>query len=452
MTSGNIAWLLIKFAIPLLIGYLFQQMYSTVDLFVVGHYVNDSAYAAIGAVTVIINALIGFFMGLSAGAGVVISQYYGAGEEENASRAVHTILLMTLIMAVISTALGVTLTPFFLRLVHLSGQTYEEGRIYLTIYFAGVSGLMFYNTGAGILRAVGDSTRPFIFLVITAVLNTVLDIVFVTVIDLGVAGVAYATIASQIISAVLVIIVLVRSKSPAYKLYLKRLRIHRDMLLKIVRIGIPSAIQMAITSFSNVFVQSYIVDLGDAVLGGYTSYARIDGFTLLPVQSISLAATTFVGQNLGAGDVERAKKGTRTALLLSLAATLICIIPILIFAEQLAAIFNTSPAIVEAGALILRLMSPFYLFCCFNQIYAGVLRGAGAALAPMLIMLFSFVFLRQIYLFIIRQIAYSVVWVLFGYPLGWMVCSLLCYLYYRLAHWEKYRITGAPPKDSQPGQ
>ncbi len=440
MTEGSIIRHLVVFAAPLLVGNIFQQLYNTVDTWVVGKYVSNEAFSAVGTVGPIINMLIGFFLGLSSGAGVVISQYYGAGKTEEVRKTVHTSLMMTILLGLLFTGLGIALIPGMLALMNTPAEVIPESTAYLTIYFARVLGLMLYNMGAGILRAVGDSTRPFYYLVVSAVINTVLDLVFVLRFDMGVAGVAWATIIAQGISAVLTLITLLRSDS-CIRVSLRALRIHFDMLQKIIRVGIPAALQMAVTSFSNVFVQSYINYFGADCMSGWTAYGKIDTLLMLPMQSLALASTTFVGQNLGLGKVDRAKRGVRIALALSLVTTVILMIPVMAFAPSLVAFFNEKTTVVEYGTMFLRYISPFYILCCFNQIYSGALRGAGNTRAPMVIMLASFVVFRQIYLFVLTHfIANTILPVSMGYPAGWLVCSLLTCLYYRQADLTKSRI------------
>ena len=442
MTEGRIVPLLVNFAVPLLLGNILQQLYNTVDTWVVGNYVSDSAFSAVGNVGPIINLLIGFFMGLSTGAGVVISQYYGAKREDKVSDTVHTSVTLTLILGAVFTAVGIIMAPTMLGFMRMpSEEIYSEAKLYLTIYFSGMMSLTMYNMGSGILRAVGDSLRPFYFLAVSAGTNTVLDLLFVLVFKMGVEGVALATVLAQTLSAVLIIITLIRMDN-CCRLSIKKLRIHSGILGKILKIGIPAALQMAITSFSNIFVQRYINFFGDDCMGGWTAYSKIDTFLLLPMQSISLASTTFVGQNLGVGRVDRAKRGVATAMLLSAASMLILMIPVLIFAEPLVRFFNDNPNIVENGALFLRLMSPFYVFCCVNQIYAGALRGAGDSKAPMFIMVGCFVVFRQIYLYVMANyLGNPMLGIVFGYPAGWLLCSLITFLYFRFSHWEKHRIT-----------
>ena len=440
MTEGSIIRHLITFAFPLLIGNIFQQLYNTVDTWVVGNYVSNEAFSAVGTVGPIINMLIGFFLGLSSGAGVVISQYYGAKKYDKVQDTVHTAILMTIILAVIFTFLGIAMAPFMIRFMKTPESVIPESTAYLTIYFSGVIGLMLYNIGSGILRAVGDSQRPFYFLVVSAVLNTVLDLVFVLAFDMGVEGVALATVLAQCTSAVLVMITLMRSDSCIH-LSWKKLKIHWDMMKKIIRVGIPAAIQMAITSFSNVFVQSYINFFGADCMSGWTAYGKIDQLLFLPMQSLALASTTFVGQNLGQNQIERAKKGIAISFGLSVISTIIVMIPVLIFSGSLVAFFNDKPEVIEYGTLFLHWITPFYVLCCVNQVYSGALRGAGNSRAPMVIMLVSFVGFRQLYLFVVANfISNTVLPIAMGYPAGWLLCSALTYIYYKNAKLSKSRL------------
>ena len=440
MTEGSILRHLIAFAFPLLIGNIFQMLYNMVDTWVVGNYVeNTAAFDAVGSVGPMINMLIGFFGGLASGAGVVISQYFGAGKEDRVRDTVHTAISITVILSAVFTVLGLLMIPTFLQISNTPAHVAPESTTYLTIYFAGITGLLFYNMGAGILRAVGDSTRPFLFLVVSAIVNTVLDLWFVIGFDLGVAGVAYATIIAQGVSALLIVISLMRTKA-CVRLSPRRLCIRWDILKKIFRVGLPAAIQMAITAFSNVFVQSYINGIENgAAMGGWTAYGKIDQVLLLPMQSLALASTTFLGQNLGKGQVDRAKAGLRTALLISVSCSVILMIPVMIFAPYLVAFF--SEASVAYGTLFLRWISPFYVLCCFNQIYAGGLRGAGNSRAAMIIMLTSFVAYRQAYLFIVSNfISNDAIPIAMAYPSGWMLASLLTWLYYRRVDLGKNRL------------
>ena len=439
MTQGSIPRHILAFAFPLLLGNLFQQLYNTVDTWVVGNFVSNEAFSAVGTVGPIINMLIGFFLGLSSGAGVVISQYYGAQKHEDVSRAVHTALVMTLVLAVVFTGLGLAMIPYMLSLMNTPASVIPESTAYLRIYFSGVLGLMVYNIGAGILRAVGDSQRPFYFLVVCAVMNTVLDLLFVLGFGMGVEGVALATILSQGVSAVLVMITLMKSDS-CIRVVPRQLRIHWPLLKKIFRVGIPAALQMAVTSFSNVFVQSYINFFGADCMSGWTAYGKVDQLLFMPMQSIALASTTFVGQNLGRNQADRARKGVTTALLLSLGCSFVLLIPVMVFSGPIVAFFNSKPEVISYGTMLLRLLSPFYLLCCFNQIYSGALRGAGNSKAPMVIMLVSFVAFRQVYLFVTSRICNEIIPIAMGYPAGWMLCSLLSFIYYHKVNLGKSRL------------
>ena len=439
MTHGNILRHIIGFALPLLMGNLFQQLYNTVDTWVLGNFVSNEAYSAVGNVGPIVNMLIGFFMGLSSGAGVVISQYYGAGQHDKVQHTVHTAIVMTLILGVIFTGLGIFMIPFMLDLMNMPESVAPEATTYLTIYFSGLMGLMLYNIGSGILRAVGDSKRPFYFLVVCAVLNTALDLLFVLAFGMGVEGVAIATILSQTVSAVLVMITLLRTDS-CIKITVKKLRIHWDMLKKIFKVGIPAALQLAVTAFSNIFVQSYINYFGPNCMSGWTTYSKVDQLLFLPMQSISLAGTTFVGQNLGKGQTDRARQGVKVAMLLACGATVLLMIPVITFAPPIAAFFNAEPAVIEFASLFLRCITPFYVLCCINQVYAGALRGAGNARAPMIIMLCSFVGFRQLYLYVMSGICNAILPISMAYPAGWLLCSAITAIYYHKVQLGKTRL------------
>lgn len=436
MTRGSVLGQLVAFSVPLLIGNIFQQLYNTVDSVVVGNFVGKEALAAVGSVGPVINMLIGFFNGFATGAGVVISRHYGARQRENVRTAVQTTIAMTILMSIALSALGVVLTPALLRMMQTPEEVLAHASEYLQIYFAGLSGLLLYNMGAGILRAVGDTRRPLYFLIFSAVTNTILDLLFVAVFHMGVAGVAIATILAQFASAALVLLVLTRTKGD-YRIEWRAVRLEKNMLGSICALGLPSAVQLAVTAFSNIFVQSYINRFGADCMAGWTSYNKIDSFALLPITTISLAVTTFVGQNLGAGDHARAKKGTRTALLLSEAVTVVVLLPLMLLSPQLISLFNQEPEVLRYGTLFIRYISPFYLVICINQIISGSLRGAGDSRSCMLIMLGSFVLFRQIYLMIVYRVWGTVLPVAMGYPAGWVLCSVILLLYYRSGAWKK---------------
>lgn len=442
MTEGNILKLLLTFALPLLIGNLFQQLYNTVDSYVVGNYVNKAAFAAVGSVGPVINTAIGTFSGFATGAGVVISQYAGAKDHKNLSDAIHTALIFTFILAIVFSVAGTLYAPFMLKLMDTPDDVFIEASQYLRIYFAGISGLMLYNIGAGILRAVGNSVIPLAALMISAAINIALDLWFVLDFEMGVAGVAWATVIAQGVSAVFVLAVLTFTKAH-YRIRWGRFTFSKTLFYKIFVIGVPAALQMAITSFSNIFVQSYINRFDTNCIAGWSAYNKIDAFAMLPMQSISLSVTTFAGQNFGANKPERARKGVFVGILMSCTITAAIIIPIMIFASHLVSFFNADPDVIYYGTLFLHYISPFYLLCTANQIIAGVLRGAGDTKAPMVIMLTSFVLFRQLYLYVFTLLSESVMVITFAYPAGWILCSVLIWLYYRYSHWEerRHRIT-----------
>lgn len=442
MTQGSITGHLIRFAMPLLLGNLFQQLYNLVDTYVVGNYVSNEAYAAVGSVTPVINSFLGLFIGFSAGAGVVISQYYGAHRTEDVRRAVHTTVLFCLLLCLPFTGLALALMPTMLRINNTPPNVWDQSLTYLNIYFSGVTATLVYNIGSGILRAVGDSRRPFYYLVVCALMNVALDLLFVLRFGMGVAGVALATVLSQAVSALLVVITLLRT-SACVRVEPRQLRIHRDMLRQIIRVGAPSGFQHALTAFSNVFVCSYINHFGDLFMSAWGTYSKVDQILFLPQQSISTSVTTFVGQNLGAGQLQRAKRGIRLGLVYSLAITGLGMIPVLLFAAPIAAVFNKTPQVVEYATLLLRVITPFYLINCFNHIYSGALRGAGNSRVPMIIMLSTFVGFRQVYLFCMSRICNEVLPIAMSFPAGWILCTAITVIYYHRTRLENTRLTKA---------
>ncbi len=429
LTEGNIWTHMIRFSVPMAIGLLFQQLYNTVDTLVVGQFVGKQAQAAVGSTGPIINTVVGFCAGLATGASVVISQRYGAHDDEGLSRAVHTTVAMTFILSVVTTAIGMAIIMPMLRFMQTPEDVIGESASYLSIYFSGISGILFYNLGSGILRAVGDSRRPLYFLIFSALLNTALDLLFVLRFGMKVDGVALATVLSQMISALLIMVTLSREKGN-YGIRWKKVRIDRPSLRQILRLGLPSSIQSAITAFSNVFVQSYINYFGSACMAGYGVYAKIDAFALIPVQSISMSSTTFVGQNWGANKAGRARDGVRTAILMSIIATATLGLLVFLLARPLMTLFSPEEDVIEYGVRFIHIVTPFYLTICFNQIYAGALRGIGDATMPTVIMLISFVAFRQVYLAVTKALGAGFIAVALAYPVGWILCSTLLIIRY----------------------
>ncbi len=430
MTQGSIWKHLVEFAIPMAIGLLFQQLYNTVDTLVVGNFVSKEAQAAVGSTGSIINTVVGFCAGLATGASVIISQRYGAHDQEGLRKSVHTTIAVTFLLSVVATAVGLLIIDPMLAFMQTPPDVWNEARSYLSIYFAGISGILFYNMGSGILRAVGDSRRPLLFLIFSALLNTVLDLFFVLALGMKVDGVALATVLAQIISAVAILVTLSREEG-AYGIRWRQLAIDRESLRSILRIGLPSSIQSAITAFSNVFVQSYINAFGSACMAGYSVYSKLDAFVLIPVQALAMSSTTMVGQNWGASLRERARASVSSAIQLSLISTAVLGVSAFIAARQLIGLFSPDPEVVSYGVRFIQIVTPFYLTICFNQIYAGALRGIGDATAPTVIMLCSFVVFRQLYLLVTRLLNIGFISVALAYPMGWILCSVLLAIRYR---------------------
>ncbi len=432
MTTGNIALLLIQFAVPLIIGNLFQMMYNTVDSLVVGNFVGKEALAAVGATTMIVNMLVFFFNGVSIGAGVVISRYYGARDNNRLHVAVETTIFITFVCGVLFTIIGILMVHPMLLFMSTPDDVMDAATVYLKIYFAGIMGLLVYNMGSGILRAVGDTRRPLLFLIFTSVVNAVLDLLFVIVFHAGIAGVAYATIIAQFISAVMILVILTRTKE-IYRLTWKDLKCDGAILGQIFMIGLPAGIQSVITAFSNVFVQSYINSFGSACMAGWSCYNKLDTFIMLPMQSMAQAATTFVGQNVGAGKNDRVNKGTVYSIVLTVGITAVIAVLLFVFASAVTSLFTGDAEVIRYGALFLQTNVFFMLFNCVNHTLAGALRGRGDSTGPMVIMLMNFVAVRQAYLFIMtRFISNTERLVGFSYPVGWTACCIVEVTYFYL--------------------
>ena len=436
MTSGSILKQVILFSLPLMLGNVFQMLYNTVDSIVVGNFVGKEALAAVGATALIVNMLVFFFNGFSVGAGVVIARHFGARDMKKLHTAIETTMAMTFILCAVFTAIGLLCVRPMLRFMSTPEDVFEDAVTYLTIYFLGFSGLLVYNMGSGILRAVGDTTRPLMFLILTSLLNIVLDLAFVLGLKNGIAGVAWATIISQLISALLTLRLLTHTDD-IYRLVWKDLSVDGQVLRQIFSVGLPAGIQSVITAFSNIFVQSYINYFGSSCMAGWSCYNKLDQFIMLPMQSTAMAATTFVSQNIGAGRIDRANRGTRDTILLSMAITGSVGLVIMLFAGTAVGLFTPDPSVIEYGVLFIRTNTFFLLFNCVNHTLAGALRGRGDSRGPMTIMLLSFVAIRQVYLFVLtRFISNTARWVGFGYPVGWMCCCAIEVTYY-LLRWRR---------------
>lgn len=373
------------------------MLYNTVDSIVVGNFVGTNALAAVSSTTMVTNMSVFFFNGFSIGATVIIGKYFGAGDHKKLHRAVETTMAATFLLCLLFTVFFLSANDFMLAFMKTPPDVFGEASLYLRIYFAGVTGLLLYNMGSGILRAVGDTKRPLYFLVLTSVLNIILDLVFVLQFHMGIAGVAYATILAQFISAGATMAVLIRTDD-IYCFRFGDLCLDRGILKEIFCVGLPAAIQSVITSFSNIFVQSYINFFGPTIMAGWGCYNKIDQFVMLPVQSMAMASTTFVAQNVGAKKDKRADEGTVSSIVLSLGIVGVITTLLVIFADTALRLFTSDEGVILSGVGFIHVNLFFMLFNCVNQVLAGALRGRGDSVAPMAIMLFSFVLIRQIYL------------------------------------------------------
>ena len=436
MTEGSIAGQVILFALPLMLGNVFQMLYNTVDSIVVGNFVGTQALAAVGSTTMIVNMMVFFFNGFSTGAGVVIANYFGARNLKALHKAIETTMAATFVLSVLFTLAGVAAVRPMLRFMATPEDVFGEATTYLQIYIGGISGLLIYNMGSGILRAVGDTMRPLYFLVMTSVLNILLDLLFVLGFHCGIEGVAWATVLSQFISALLILALLTRSDD-IYRLSWHDLSIDRAIMGSIFAIGLPAGIQSVITAFSNVFVQSYINFFGSSCMAGWSCYNKLDQFVMLPMQSMAMAATTFVSQNIGAGKEERANRGTVITVSMAVGVTAVIVALLCLFAAPAVGLFSPDESVIAYGVLFIR-ANCFFLLCnCVNHVLAGALRGRGDSRGPMIIMLLSFVGIRQIYLFVVtRFVANTPLLVGFGYPVGWTTCCIIEVAYFFL-RWRR---------------
>ena len=436
MTEGAIIKQITLFALPLMLGNIFQMLYNTVDSIVVGNFVGKQALAAVGSTTMIVNMLVFFFNGFSTGAGVIIANLFGARNLEKLHRAIETTMAATFLLSALFTLAGVAAVKPMLRFMATPEDVFGEATIYLQIYIGGISGLLVYNMGSGILRAVGDTMRPLYFLILTSVVNIVLDLLFVVVLRWGIAGVAWATILSQFLSAALTLMLLTRSRD-IYRLTWVDLKIDRGILGEIFAVGLPAGIQSVITAFSNVFVQSYVNFFGSSCMAGWSCYNKLDQFVMLPMQSMAMAATTFVSQNIGAGRQRRADQGTVITVSMSVGVTAVIVALLCLFAAPAVRMFSPDQSVIDYGVLFIRANCFFLLFNCVNHVLAGALRGRGDSKGPMIIMLLAFVGIRQVYLFVVtRFVANTPFLVGFGYPVGWTTCCVIELTYFFL-RWRK---------------
>ena len=434
MTKGSIVKHMIYFALPLLLGNLFQQLYNTVDSLIVGNFLGSSALAAVSSSGSLIFMLIGFLSGISSGAGVIISRYFGAEDIKNVHRAVHTTVAFGIVAGLLMTAAGVLMSPQILIWMGTPESVMGESVIYLQIYFSGSFGFVMYNIFVGILQAIGDSRHPLYYLIISSVINVVLDILFIRMYHTGVGGAALATVISQAVSAILCMIQLICTKG-SHKLQIKEIKFNRNILGQIIRIGLPSGVQNSIIAFANIIVQSYINAFGEMAMAGYGAYSKIEGFGFLPINSFTMAMTTFVGQNLGAKKIERTKKGARFGILITIGLAELIGVFVYLFAPQLIAAFDSTPEVIRFGVEKAQTAALFYCLLAFSHSVASILRGAGKAMVPMIIMMCCWCVIRVTFLAVTIPLTHSMQMVYIVYPLTWGLSSLAFLFCYKKVNW-----------------
>lgn len=430
ITEGVIWKQLLFFFFPLLFGTFFQQLYNTVDAVIVGRFVGKEALAAVGgAAAMIINLFVGFFVGMSAGATVTISQFFGGGRKREVREAIHTAIAVAVAAGVLIMIVGLIGSPTALRWMNTPEETMADAVLYIRIYFCGMVGNLIYNMGSGILRAMGDSKRPLYFLIAGCLVNIVLDIVFVLGLRMGVAGVAVATIFSQLFSAVLVCVALSRLDGE-YRLRLKEIRFHGWVVKRIINIGFPAGLQSVMYSLSNLLVQADVNYFGTSTVAAWTAYSKIDAVFWMVVSSFGIAVTTFVGQNYGAGLYKRVRSGVRQCLLMTAIATLAISSVLIPAGEVLLGLFTQDHEVIIIGIGMMEFLVPTYITYICIEIFSGALRGMGSAVVPMLLTFGGVCVLRIGWLLAAVPVWNNMKTVMFSYPLTWVTTSVLFLVYY----------------------
>lgn len=430
MTEGSVAKRIISFAVPLFIGHLFQQMYNTVDSLIVGNLVGKAALAAVTSVASVIYLVVGFFMGFSMGAGVVIARDIGSGDERAVSRSVHTTVAMGLVATVIMTVLGVFGTPLILRWMGTPAGVFAEAVIYLRIYFMGSVGLVFYNLLVGILQASGDSRHPLYYLIFSSILNGILDYTFIRFLGMGVDGAALATIIGQFVSALLVLRRLMKTQD-SIQIQIRSIRFDWLKLRQIIHIGLPTALQACVIDLANMMIQSYINSFGDAAMAGIGAATKVEGFCFLPVNAFGMALSTFVAQNLGAGKKDRIRKGMSFALPAASLAVLAAGTLLFFFSPFLVGLFNQDPEVIYFGTLRGRICGLFFCLCGFSHVSSAAMRGLGKPVVPTVVMLVCWCAVRVITLLTIGKIHHSILLAIWIYPITWTLSTIVYVFYMR---------------------
>ena len=438
ITQGPIWKQLLFFFFPILLGTFFQQMYNTVDTIIVGRVVGTTALAAVGATGPLVNMVNGFFIGISSGATVILSQNYGAGNRQGVQDALHTGVTLSLGLGAIITVLGVGLGPWVMSLMNMPKNCMGDASVYLRIYFAGAIGSMVYNMGAGILRAMGDSRRPMLFLMATCVLNVVLDVLFVAVLKMGVAGAALATTISQFISAVLPIRVLLRLPEDA--LDLRKLRIDRKLLGRILRIGVPAGLQFVTFDFSNILIQSGVNSFGDVTMAAWTAHGKTDAITWMISGAFGVSVTTFVGQNFGAQKYRRIRQSVWISLAMSVALVGAVAALILTFRTQILGIYTDDPNVVAVGSMIMLSIMPFNVVFMPIEVFAGTMRGVGYSVMPTLITGSCVCLFRILWLMTVVRRWHTLKMLTICYPISWILAATVFFIVYLRGNWLRSRI------------
>ncbi|MDO4789136.1 MAG: MATE family efflux transporter [Johnsonella sp.] len=440
MTEGAIIPQILIFFLPILIGTFFQQLYNTVDAVIVGKFVGKEALGAVGGTTGhLINLFLGVFIGISSGFSVIISQQFGAKKRRNVSECVHTAMMFALISGGALSLAGVFLLPKALYYMNVPAGMIDQASIYLKIYFVGMVPNLIYNMGAAILRAVGDSFRPLLFLIISCFANIILDIAFVIGLGMGVEGAALATVLSQLLSALMVLAVLSKSRNDSYRLIFKFLHIHWGYLKKMFYIGIAAGFQSAMYTVSNIYIQSKVNYFGIDTIAAWTAYTKIDVIFWITIQSVGIAVTAFIGQNFGAGNRSRVKKGIRTGLGIAAVLTATITFGLLLFGEKIFSVFTQDPQVLTIALRIQRLIAPLYFTYIFIEIYSGALRGVGDCWVPMMMTGLGICVLRILWIGFRLPSHRVLETIIVSYPLSWFSTSLLFVFYMhqksRLRRW-----------------
>lgn len=434
MTEGGIFKNLLFFAAPLILGNLLQQMYNAVDSIIVGNYVGSNALAAVGAGASLIYLLIAFSLGASVGAGVIVSQYLGAKDKEGVHKAVHTAMTISIILGLILTAGGILFSRKLLVMMNTPAEILDDAACYLRIYSYGLIFNVVYNMAAGILNAAGNSRRSLMYLAAAAVVNIFMDLLLIAGLKIGVAGAAIATNFSQAISCILALWFLFRVPAD-YRISLKSLRIHKAMALRIIQIGLPTGIQNMVISFSNILIQASINQYGATAVAGFSAYLKIDGFNILPVLSFSMAITTFIGQNYGAGKYDRMKKGMWVTLLMGIVYTVLTGILLLTFSRQIMRLFSEDVGVIAYGQTAMRYFCPFYWILAILHSLAGTVRGTGKSIPPMVVLLVSLCLFRIVWIQLVLPYYTSIEGIFILYPVSWLVGAVLMILYTWKGKW-----------------